>query len=98
MQIEVLKIRLLPSGRSLRAFVDIRFDTWVIYDFRIIKYDDQKAFVSPPQVSWKDPETGQIKYKGVLTIPSEQKQRIDVAILSAYQKEVEKTNVRNKSR
>jgi len=48
--------------------------------------------VSPPQVFWTDPETGEIKYKGILTIPSEQKQRIEVEILSAFQKEMEKKN------
>lgn len=91
-RIQLLSIRLMPPGRALRAFVDIQVDDWIIHDFRVIKQNGQRACVSPPQVSWKDPETGEIKYKGILTIPSEQKQRIDVAILSAFQKEVEKSD------
>ncbi len=90
MDIRVIEIRPLSDGRSLKAFVDIQVGDWVIHDFRIIKQNGQKAFVSPPQVSWKDPETGGIKFKGVLTIPPDQKQRIDTEILHAYQAEMEK--------
>ncbi len=89
LKIKVLNVRFLPPGKPLRAFADIRIDDWVIYDFRITKQNGQRAFVGSPQVSWKDPETGQIKYKSVLTIPPEQKQRIEIEILSAYQKEME---------
>jgi len=89
-KVEVIEIRPLNDGRSLRAFVDVQVGDWVIHDFRVIKQNGQKAFVSPPQVSWKDRETRKIHYKGILTIPSEQKQLIDAAILSAYQKEMEK--------
>ena len=92
MDIKVIEIRPLSDRRPLKAFVDIEVGDWVIHDFRIIKQNGQKAFVSPPQVSWKDPTTGEIKYKGVLTIPPEHKQRIEVEILSAFQKEMEKRN------
>lgn len=88
--IRVLEIRLIQSNRSIRAFADIQAGDWIVRDFRVIKQNGGRAFVSPPQVSWKDPSTGEIKYKGVLTIPSEQKQRIDVAVLFAYEKEMEK--------
>lgn len=90
MTIDVIEIRLLNVNRSLKAFADVKLGDIIIRDFRIIKQDGQKVFVSPPQVSWKDPETGEIKFKGILTIPPEQKQRIDLEILSAFQKEMEK--------
>ena len=90
MNIRVIEIRPLNDGRPLRAFADVQWGDWIIHDFRVIRQDGQKAFVSPPQVSWKDPATGEIKYKGILTIPPEQKQRIEVEILSAFQKETEK--------
>jgi DNA-binding cell septation regulator SpoVG len=92
MEIQVIQTRLLPGDRSLKAFCDVRVNDWLIHDFRIIKQNGQRVFVSPPQVSWKDPETGQIKYKGVLTIPSEQKQSINIEILSAFQREMENLN------
>lgn len=90
MNIRVVEIRRPSDGRPLKAFVDIQVGDWIFHDFRVIKQDGQKAFVSPPQVSWKDSQTGKIRYKGILTIPPEQKQRIEVEILSAFQKEMEK--------
>jgi hypothetical protein len=96
MDISILEIRILPGDRPLKAFCDVRVKTWTIHDFRIVKQNGQRAFVSPPQVSWKDPETGQIKYKGILTIPPEEKQRIDTEILHAYQVEMAKENEKPK--
>lgn len=96
MDIQVLEVRLLPGDRPLKAFCDVKVNDWIIHDFRVIKQNGQRAFISPPQVSWKDPEIGEIKYKGILTIPPEQKQRIDVEILSAFQKEMEKRNGKQK--
>jgi len=86
----VIEIRFLDGDRPLKAFVDIQVGDWIIHDLRIVKQNCQRASVLPPQVSWKDPATGAIRFRGVFTIPSEQKQLIDVAILSAYQKEKEK--------
>ena len=96
MKIEVLEIRLLNDGRPLRGFCDVQINDWIIRDFRIIKESGKRVFVSPPQVSWRDPQTGQIKYRGILTIPPEQKQRIDTQILHAYLEEMEKTNGESK--
>jgi DNA-binding cell septation regulator SpoVG len=92
MDIQVVEIRLLQGKRPLKAFADIKVKDWIIHDFRIVKQDRQRASVLPPQVSWKDPVTGAIKFKGILTIPSEQKQLIEVAILAAFQKEMKKGN------
>jgi len=89
-EIKILELRLMSGDKPLRAFADIQVGDWIVRDFRIIKKNGSRAFVSPPQVSWKNPETGEIKYKGILTIPPEQKQRIDIEILGAFQREVEK--------
>ena len=95
-EIQVVEIRFLSTEKPLKAFCDVRINGWIIHDFRVTKQNGQRASVSPPQVSWKDSRTGEIKYKGVLTIPSEQKQRIDVEILFAFQKEMEKVNGRSR--
>jgi hypothetical protein len=95
-EIKVIGIRPLNDGRPLKAFADVQLGDWIIHDFRVIKQDGQKVFVSPPQVSWKDTTTGKIRYKGILTIPPEQKQRIDTEILHAFQKEVEKRDAKHK--
>jgi len=47
----------------------------------------QRAFVSVPQTSWRDAE-GNVRYHTLLSIPGELKQRIEVAILSAWEKEL----------
>jgi len=91
-EVKVIEIRRLNDGRSLKAFADVQVGDWIIYDFRVVQRSGERASVLPPQVSWRDPQTGWIKYKGILTIPPEQKQRIDVMILSAYQKEMEKNH------
>ena len=89
--IELAEIKVLPKqNRPLKGFASIKVGDWVIHDFRIVQQDDMKTHIIPPQVSWKDPETGEIKFKGILTIPPEQKQRIDIEILSAFQREMEK--------
>ena len=98
MTIEILEFRPCQGNKPLRAFVDIKVNDWIIRDFRVLKQNGQKAFVSGPQVSWKDPDTGEIRFKGILTIPPEQKQRIEVEILSAYQREMEKSNGRTERR
>ena len=90
MNIKVIKIRLLNSGnKDLKGFADLQVNDWIVHDFRIVKQNGQRISVLPPQTSWKDPLTGEIRFKGILTIPPEQKQRIDIEILSAFQKEME---------
>src|SRR5512139_3583023 len=91
-EIRVIQIRHLFNGKPLRAFADVQLDEWIIRDFRIIVQEGHRLSVLPPQTSWKDPETGEIRFKGVLTIPPEQKQRIDTEILHAYQVEMESTH------
>jgi len=93
-EVKVLEIRFVGDGRSLRAFVDIQFGELIIREFRITHKPGQKMAVSPPITTWKDPATGQIKYKGIVTFPPEKKQAIDLAILHAYREEEEKRNVR----
>ena len=94
--LKILEIRMLNSGRPLKAFVDVEVNGWTVRDFRIVGRNGHRLSVLPPQASWKDPETGQIRFKGILTIPPEHKQMIDTMILHAYQVEMEKRYDRNK--
>jgi DNA-binding cell septation regulator SpoVG len=84
--ITVIAIRRLSGDKPLKAFVDVKVGAWSICDFRIVKQAGQRAWVSPPQASWKT-DTGEVRYRSILTIPSELKQRIDVAVLSAWEQE-----------
>lgn len=92
-KIEILAVRLNNRGdTSLRAFVDMKVNDWVINDFRVWKRNHDRAYVTVPQSTWKDP-SGQIKFKAILQIPNDQMERIQISILSAYyQKEEERRN------
>ena len=83
------------NGGKLKAFASVKVDNIIIHDFRIVQQDGQRAWVSVPQVSWKDNQ-GQIKYKALLDIPGELKQRIEVAILSAWEQEKASANPKSK--
>ena len=86
MDIKVIQIRALNDGRSLRAFVDVQVGDWIIFEWRIIKKDGQRVSVSVPMATWKDFDH-KVRYRALLSIPDELKQRIEVAILSAWEKE-----------
>ncbi len=86
-EIKVIQIRLLEDDRPVKAYVDVQIGDWIIFDWRILKRNGERAWVSVPQVSWKDPN-GKVKYRALLSIPGELKQRIEVAILSAWEKEM----------
>jgi len=87
-EIKIIEIKPLLNGGPLRAYVTISVGSWVIYDWRIIQRDGERILVSVPQTSWKNRE-GQVRYRALLSIPGEQKQRIEFAILSAWKKEIE---------
>jgi DNA-binding cell septation regulator SpoVG len=86
MEIKVVQIRSLSEGRALRAYADVQVGDWIIYEWRIIKKDGQRAWVSVPMASWKNFDH-KVRYRALLSIPDELKQRIEVAILSAWEKE-----------
>jgi len=83
---EVIELRTISSTGPLKAFATVRVGDWIIYEWRIIQKDGQRAWISVPQVSWKDKD-GQVRYRALLSIPGELKQQIEVAILSAWERE-----------
>jgi hypothetical protein len=88
-EIKILKLKLMPDdGRPLKALVDVQLGDLIIYAWRVIKQGNGRAQVSVPQVSWRD-QGGRVRYQALLSIPGELKQRIDVAILSAWEREFE---------
>lgn len=93
--LEVLDIRLMPPGRPLKGFADIKLDGIVVREFRIIKENGRRLWVASPQISWKDPN-GQIKYKTVITLPDELKGQIDLVILKRFTEEMEKNDAKQK--
>jgi DNA-binding cell septation regulator SpoVG len=99
MQITVKKIRLVNSGKPLRGFADLQIGEILIRDFRIIQERGQRAYVASPQISWRDPADGIIKFKTIIKLLSnEMKGAIEVAILSEFQRAREKKNGKPKGR
>lgn len=91
-QIEVLQIKLLSGVRHLKAFADLRIGDWVVRDFRIIRENGGRILIDVPQSSWMNKETRRLQFKAILTLPSELKQEVDMAVLQAYKMAVEKMN------
>lgn len=92
-EVVVQAIRLLTNSKNLRAYADIRIQpiNWLIRDWRIIKVDGQLFQVNGPQTSWRDPTSGQIRIKQILSLPDEQRQIIEACILSAYHQRVKES-------
>ncbi len=88
----VLELRRKPeNGKPLKAFADVEIQSGiVIREFRIIQESNKRPWVACPQLSWKDPDSGQIKYKTIVTFPDRLKGEIDMLILNAWMREREK--------
>jgi len=67
-EVKVIEIRPLRDGRPLKAFADVKVGDWIIYEWRIIKKDGLRAWVSVPMASWKDRDH-KVRYRALLSIP-----------------------------
>jgi DNA-binding cell septation regulator SpoVG len=93
--IEILDIRLIESsGKSLKAFADVRFENITIRDFRVVKEDGKRPHVKVPFSTYKD-QKGRIKFRPIVILPEEVRGEIDLAILNAYKREKEQENGRS---
>jgi len=96
---KVIELRMKPNnGKPLKGFADVELDNGVILkEFRIIQRQaDQKLYVVAPQLSWKDPATGEVKYNTVVTIPNPLKSEIEALILNQFFRMKEKELEANK--
>jgi hypothetical protein len=85
-EVKIIEIRPLNDGRPLRAFVDVQVGDWIINEWRIFQREGERIQVAVPQVSWRG-QDGKFHYRAMLSIPEELKQRVEVAILLAWEKE-----------
>jgi len=95
MNIRVVEIRLFTDGRSLKAFVDIQLGSVVLRDFRVMKENGKRLYVKVPFSTYKD-QTGQLRFRPIVVLPDEVRGEIDLAILNAYQGEMEKIDAKQK--
>ena len=91
MEIEVLDLRVIESSKSLKAFVDVRLGDIVIRDFRIVKENGKRPHVKAPFSTYKD-QKGQLRFRPIIILPEEVRGEVDLAILSAYQREKAQDN------
>jgi DNA-binding cell septation regulator SpoVG len=89
MKVKVLEIRLMPTERPLRAFVDIKLGNMMVTDFRVFQENCGKARVEVPMTTWRDPKSHKLRFKPVVTLPSELKGRVESEILSCYYRAME---------
>jgi len=88
-----LDLRVIESGKSLKAFADVRIGNILIRDFRIVKEDGKRPHVKAPFSTYKD-QTGQIKFRPIIDLPDEVRGEVDLAILNAYRREKDNDNGR----
>jgi len=90
MAIEVVSLRLVePKESGLRGFADVKLDTILIKDFRIIQRNG-KPFIEGPHTTFK--KNGQMMFNQIVSFPEELKAKIDTMILAAYFREKEAKN------
>ena len=78
------------NGKALKGFADIELDGGtIVRELRIIQEQGKRPWIACPQISWKDPDSGQIKYKTIITFPDQIKGEIDLLILNAWGREKE---------
>lgn len=88
MKVEVLEIRLVHSDKT-KAYIDLKFGDIVIRDFRVMKENGKRPYVKLPFTTYKD-QTGHLNFRQIVVLPDEVRGEIDLAILNAYQGELEK--------
>ena len=82
----LLELRLMTeSDRPVKAFADVELDDGtVVREFRVIQEPKRLPTVGNPQISWKDPTDGRIKYKVIITLPKPTKSEVDLLILGKW--------------
>ena len=96
MAIEVVSLRLVePKESGLRGFADVKLDTILIRDFRIIQRNG-KPFIEGPHTTFK--KNGQMMFNQIVNFPDELRVRIDTAILTAFFRERENENAPEKGK
>lgn len=96
MDIEILEVKLLRGDGPLKAVADVRVDDWEIYNWRIVQQNGNRVQVFIPQTAWIGPG-GRLKYRALFSIPGALRQRIEVAILSAWEKEIHRENTNHEA-
>ncbi|MGA2466097.1 MAG: hypothetical protein ABSH06_17320 [Thermodesulfobacteriota bacterium] len=87
--VKVVDIRKTRKPGPLRAFVDVRIGDMTVTDFRIFQDNCGRARVEVPMTTLRDPESHELRFKPVVTLPGELLGRVQAEILSCYYRMME---------
>ena len=92
MEVRIKDFRLLSGTRPVRAGFDIEVAGIIIREFRLIM--NGRLVIEPPSLSWRDQETGDLRYRPLVTISPELRQIIEGLAICKYRTELEAINAR----
>jgi hypothetical protein len=84
LEIKVLAVRLIDSGRSVVAFADVWVDGWIIKDWRVLRFGNE-IHTKPPQIAVKDPASKDISLRTIVSVPNDQFDLIEAEVLKSYE-------------
>ena len=87
--VKVVEIRSTRKLGPLRAFADVRIGNMMVTDFRVFQDSGGRARVEVPMTTWRDPETHELRFKPIITLPGDLMGRVQAEILSCYYRAME---------
>ena len=84
-EITVAAFKNVNNAGALQALVSVRVGSVIFHDFRVVQQEGKRAWVSVPQQSWVDEETGERRFKNLIELPRELKKKVDAVVLEAYE-------------
>jgi DNA-binding cell septation regulator SpoVG len=83
-------VRLVENAGALKAYLSVKIGSLTIHKFRVIQQPGQAPWVSVPQETWTDPQTGERRFTNLLESPCEWRQPLTNTVLAAWQEELHK--------
>ncbi len=97
MNVQVVEVRRTRKPGPLRAFADVKIGNMMVTDFRIFQDNGGRARVEVPMTTWRDPETHDLRFKPVITLPGDLMGRVQSEILSSYHRAMEGNEIERKN-
>lgn len=82
---KLLELRKINGDRPLKAFCDVEIIPGVICkEFRILEFPGRRPRVDNPQTAFKDPATGQIRYRTLIILSDALQGEVELLLLNAW--------------
>jgi DNA-binding cell septation regulator SpoVG len=83
-------VRLVENAGALNAYLSVKIGSLAIHKFRVIQQPGRAPWVSVPQETWTDPQTGERRFTNLLELPREWRQPLTHAVIAAWRDELQK--------